>query len=246
MDSDENLVKIRLSAAQSGNILSAGISTTLTAADVSAIVEQVRNAPENIRAIWNLAQGEMKILDAEYQGTAHYSENERGVKFNLQRDKISPFQKPYRTFFHETAHFIDNWLEGYNGYRSVTSALGETLRQEAQDYIKAVAKSSQLENLDAACRAISAELRSIPNELQHEVSDLWQGASDRKVFGNWGHQRQDYWTENAGANLTKEAFAHMFCAAINNPAALIQIKKFFPKSHAIFEQMIEEAVKWKK
>ena len=50
-------------------------------------------------------------------------------------------------------------------------------------------------------------------------------------------------TENGGENLPKEAFAHMFCAIIQNPEALNYIEKYFPKSYEIFNEMIEEYVK---
>ena len=41
----------------------------------------------------------------------------------------------------------------------------------------------------------------------------------------------------------QEAFAHMFCATIHNPEALANIKKYFPNSYKVFEEMIDDFVK---
>ena len=45
--------------------------------------------------------------------------------------------------------------------------------------------------------------------------------------------------------MAKETFAHMFCATIQNPEALNHIKKYFPESYKIFNEMLEEYVQEK-
>ena len=46
-----------------------------------------------------------------------------------------------------------------------------------------------------------------------------------------------YRRENA-ENLSREAFAHMFCNSVQNPESLNIIKRYFPKSYNLFKTMI--------
>ena len=43
--------------------------------------------------------------------------------------------------------------------------------------------------------------------------------------------------------MPKEAFAHMFRASIQSPESLVVIKKYFPKSYNVFEDIIADFVK---
>ena len=94
-----------------------------------------------------------------------------------------------------------------------------------------------------AYKTISEELKQIEHSARHEISDIWHGATNQKVDGGYGHFKKGYWTANKGEKLSQETFAHMFGATINNPEALMQIKKYFPESYKIFEEIVYETVK---
>ena len=68
------------------------------------------------------------------------------------------------------------------------------------------------------------------------ISDMFEPvmlAANERPFGS-GHGSTYWWHRDNG----KEAFAHMFSAEMTNPESLEQIKKYFPKSYAIFEEML--------
>ena len=218
--------------------------------DIAKISEQVSNAPENIRVLWNLASADMKILDKNYSGTPHYALSERGIRFNIAIDRAGLFQRPYQSTFHELGHLIDHFMN--EGYMSVTyknGLFGDTLRAEAAEYIRLTTKKLK-PRMGAKTLAdskvykeIKRGLLLISEENLHEVSDIWHGATLGKVDVGHGHYESDYWTKNNGANLVKETFAHMFCATIQSPESLAAVKKYFPRSYSVFEKMIGDFIK---
>lgn len=104
-----------------------------------------------------------------------------------------------------------------------------------------VGKSAKSIKKADAYDEISKELKRLEKVNAHEISDIWHGATKKKVEGYFGHTQAGYW--NDSASLPKESFAHMFCATIHNPEALIQIQRYFPRSYKVFEEMIKEFVK---
>ena len=218
------------------------------------------NAPENIRILWNLAEGQMKILDKNYYGTARYSTADRGIRLNYFKDTVeNPRQygiAPHCALFHEVGHLIDHFMGRQVYFQSGSYfkgvKFGDTLRQEAEDYIKATLNKLKSNALAAGKSAksikkadayefIEREITLMEHRQKAEVSDIWEGATNGKVSDGWGHGKK-YWKADSD-HLSMEAFAEMFCAVINKPESLIQIKKYFPKSYKIFEEMIEEFVK---
>lgn len=239
---DKNLDKIRAVAAKSGNVLTAGIGQALNAKTVQEIAEIVRRAPENVRVVWNLAHEDIKILDSNFKGGARYFPAEKGIRLDISEDATAFDQKPYRKILHESAHLIDHRMENYSGYRSVNfkdEIFARTLINEAAARVKALLIAKDFE---AVCEQISAELASLPLAEQHEVSDIWYGVSNGEIYGHYGHPG-DYWTRDGGANVAREAFAHMLTASAQNPAAVKHIRKYFPRSFELFEEIVTDYVK---
>lgn len=82
------------------------------------IIETIKQAPENIKNVWNNFINKVNINDINYNGNAYYSWNSNGIYINL--DKISKdrfdefvgknkkeiYKKAYGTLYHETGHHI--------------------------------------------------------------------------------------------------------------------------------------------
>ena len=228
-ETTRRLKQIRVQAAKNKVVLTAGLSRAYPAEDIAQIVAYVSNAPENIRALWNLANAEMEILDICFQEIAHYDTEKCGIKLDLAKDRAGVTNNPYKITFHEIGHLLDYFM----GYRSVNYKNGlfaKTLREEA------ARRSEDFE-------AVSRELRKIPLEIRHEISDIWHGATSGKVNEGIGHYEPDYWIKDEASNLSKEAFAHMFRATIQSPDSLNFIKKYFPNSYSVFIEMIDDFLK---
>ncbi len=256
VNAEKTLTKLQIECGKNRIILNAGLSRTLNAETITEITEKVRQVPENLRILWNLASRQMKVLDSEYSDIPYYDIVKKGIKFNIIADKSSTFQKSYRTIFHELGHLIDHWLGKQVYFHSPyykNGLFGNMLKKEAEDYVNAtlvrlkrevvaMGKSAKSLTEEDAYKAISDELKRNTAQNLRDISDIWHGATNKKVEAGWGHERKGYWTENGGINLSKEAFAHMFQATINNCESLEQIKKYFPESYKIFEEMIEDSI----
>ena len=222
------------------------LNEALDQSTLNAVTELVRAAPEYIQNLWNLAYDHIKIADKEFGDTPYYSEELRAIFFNLKSDTTSPIFKPYKDFFHEIGHLIDHWAKNYNGYLSVTyknGLFGRTLKDEAREYIDRVRKSMNASTNFNVHDKIVKDLARIPIKFRFELSDIWHGASVRRINLGVTHSEYNYWTEDKGANVAREAFAHMFTATIYNPTSAEIISKFFPSSWGIFNEMIADFLK---
>ena len=68
---------------------------------------------------------------------AHYSPSERGIRLDIEEDRLNINHVPYKTTFHESGHFIDKEKGKINNF-SVEygdEIFEKTLRQEANDYL---------------------------------------------------------------------------------------------------------------
>lgn len=83
---------------------------------------------------------------------------------------------------------------------------------------------------------LAEELRGLSDKTG-AVQDIFQGATDEKFKGDFGHA-SGYFDSNPTA-LEKEAFAEMVEASMANEELLDAIKTYFPKSYGIFERMME-------
>ena len=76
-----------------------------------------------------------------------------------------------------------------------------------------------------------------------DISDILEGAMRGKIRCGIGHGGASYWTQRTfnGVEwgLGTEAFAEMMSATISNPESLATIKKYLPKSYAVFEEMLD-------
>lgn len=78
-----------------------------------------------------------------------------------------------------------------------------------------------------------------------DLTDMISGATDGKIQSGMGHEPV-YWEDGTydgvRSALAVEAFAEMTSASIANPTSLAIIKKYLPKSYAIYEEMVKNAL----
>lgn len=89
-----------------------------------------------------------------------------------------------------------------------------------------------------AYEAVSKELMGLPDAAQMDVSDIFGGATGNKAVGNWGHWDKSYW-DSENTALAREAFAEFYSASISNEESLAVLKRYFPDSAAIFDDIID-------
>ena len=82
------------------------------------------------------------------------------------------------------------------------------------------------------CEKINKELELFERS---DISDMFEPVMETSYPFGFGHGRKYWQLRDSG----KEGFAEMFSASVSNPESLKQIKKFFPKSYKIFQEMLE-------
>lgn len=90
--------------------------------------------------------------------------------------------------------------------------------------------------------AVQREITSLSLMQYTDISDILEGATRGKIRCGIGHGGGSYWTKRSynGVEwgLGTEAFAEMVSATMSNPESLATIKKYLPKSYALFEEML--------
>ncbi len=94
-------------------------------------------------------------------------------------------------------------------------------------------------NANQVYQKITKDLRNMSVLEQMDISDMFDGITNGKVYGYGQHSvdTKNYWRTHL---VGGEGFAEMFDATINNYESLKRIKQYFPKSYEIFEEIIQE------
>ncbi len=95
-----------------------------------AIRENLENAPEDIRRVWNDCADDFHVIEPRYRGdTANYNAVRDGVKLNItSAGKGSNYQTPYQVVFHEYGHHSDYVLNRKYGNGERLKAFSETYK----------------------------------------------------------------------------------------------------------------------
>jgi SPP1 gp7 family putative phage head morphogenesis protein len=92
-----------------------------------------------------------------------------------------------------------------------------------------------------AYNAIEKEVKAMTMVENADLSDILEGATKGKIQCGFGHGKA-YWSK-AEHKLSTEAFAEMFDSSVANPVQMEAIKKYFPESYKIFEEMLDAILK---
>ena len=106
---------------------------------------------------------------------------------------------------------------------------------------EAFAKEWAKPDSQMVCELLANEIRENQTKSKPAISDIFEGATNGRVSDGYGHGKT-YWKKSKD-NLATEAFANMFSASLTTKEQLEEIRKYFPKSVKIFEQMISELEK---
>ena len=94
-----------------------------------------------------------------------------------------------------------------------------------------------------AYKAIENEVKAISGGMKAygDLSDMLEGATGGKISCGVGHGKS-YWGKILGMDykLATEAFAEMTSATAENAESLQTIKKYLPKSYAIYNDMLKD------
>ena len=220
-----------------------------------AIKKQIERAPDEIRRVWNECVKDFHCLDPKYRGDkAYYSPGYDGVKLNIVKAaKGSAYQNPYQVVFHEYGHHTDYILNRKygDGDRKKSFAetykngvFGKTLKKEARGAIEEFARKQGILKNDAQtidwekaeqefCSHIKKELSLIQRS---DISDMFEPIMSNKCAYPFGvGHGTNYWRNRDNG---KEGFAEMYSAMVDNLESLEQIKRFFPESFKIFQEML--------
>ena len=76
---------MRIEGAKKKLVFATELSKSYDAADMAVIRDKVRNAPENIRILWNRFEGDMKILNNHSNKGSWYEHNSKqfGIVFDM-------------------------------------------------------------------------------------------------------------------------------------------------------------------
>lgn len=109
------------------------------------------------------------------------------------------------------------------------------------DYYASQANFKPLKSM--AFQAVKQEIQELEPLQTCDISDILEGATRGKIQCGVGHGGGSYWTKRTwnGVDwgLGTEAFAEMTSATMTCPESLETIKKYLPKSYALYEEMIE-------
>lgn len=138
-----------------------------------------------------------------------------------------------------------------NGSKSnMGYTLAEMLKKEGTDYFNSIfdsirseakAKEQSVRNIRKydVWQIIKKEILAKPVSSCTDISDMWDGISNGSCLAYYGHTNNDkqYWSK---VSIGEEAFAEMFSATVMNPESVQMIKRYFPKSYELFEEILEE------
>lgn len=185
-----------------------------------AIRENLENAPEDIRRVWNDCADDFRVIEPRYRGdAANYNAMQDGVKLNItDAGKGSNYQTPYQVVFHEYGHHSDYVLNRKYGdgerlkafsetYKN--GAFGRSLKEEGYNAIRAWAK-------DKGVR----ELPDIATKIEEDAEKLIQAG-----VINSSERAKEIQRMKRSLNFSDyvpEDVAKAFCTGIKRELTLIQ------------------------
>ncbi|GHV52241.1 hypothetical protein AGMMS49579_09180 [Spirochaetia bacterium] len=218
-------------------------------------IDRIVEGPDaEIRALWQKYKDKVTITKPGYKGNeAYYSCDEGGVTQNIEvAAKGDAIDTPYQVSFHEFGHNIDYLINRTDGdgkpgkffsesYKD--GLLGKTAKQEAESFLlqrwkEHRDKTGQRLLPEKFYSMVQKELMTaIPLLERGDISDIFEGATNGKLCLGAGHGKE-YWQHRDNG---KEVFAEMFSASICNFGSLNNIKKYFPETYKVFQEMVKIA-----
>lgn len=229
-----------------GNVRAQSIVSDYGFSFTQGITERMQMAPETVRMAWNRFAGDFRVGSADSE-EAYFSSDTMAVYLDIAASAAgNAWSEPYNTVFHEHGHNIDHLLNQAYGTGNPAFAYSVTfeggsfaamLRLEAQEAVADFAQKHGLSGLPygSVCKAFADEMCKTFTLMElADISDMFEPYLNIDYPMGTGHGLS-YWNY---VDPAEEAFAEMFAANVAGSASLVQIKRFFPRSYAIFERML--------
>ena len=217
--------------------------------------QALTDAPDYAKRAWSKVADQMKEPSVGGVSGAYYMPGYKRTYFQTYKEAFeeSSYQRKNVVFFHEYGHNLDNLLnpagktQGWLSVQYKGGIFGQTLEKECADAVAQWhAQSGMTEALTdhvVGSKFASWVKNTYDIYQRSDISDMFE----RHMVTNYGISRpfgvghgRDYCKDPE--SLPTEAFAEMFSAVITQNDSLPLIQKFFPKSFAIFEEMLGSVV----
>ena len=190
---------------------------------------------------------------AESDG-AFYDADTKRITMNLlrvdARSKAVGYKSNVVTYFHEAGHLIDDTMhKKTTGKRLIDELpdLRSKLETDALNYVNRLLSENDpnYRKVDSFDKLSERQIDFINDDLwiyedlKNGISDVFQGLTNHKIKGKYGHSKNpNYW--NNPQALEKEAFAHMTEVMMIKGEKLDIFKVYFPESYRYFYKKIVE------
>lgn len=163
----------------------------------------------------------------------------------IAKSKGGYIWEDYADMFESVKYTFETWdngkqiTKGYNLSKMITEEaktyVDDVFKQLKEEAKKNGLKASSVRKIEAYNK-VRQEIKDLPLIESWDISDIFGGATNNDIIAYSGHKKS-YWNN---VSVGCEAFAEMFEATTSNPESLEQIKKYFPKSYEIFEEILKE------
>ena len=207
-----------------------------------------RIAPDDVREMWTEFGGKFRAVTSDpYTDRAFYSPTRSNVTLGIEYVAAGDdIHSPYSTVFHEYGHMADNLIArkmGYGRYDDYSKKykdglLGRTAKAELQERISGIRQRNPQYTREQAIGILISEAKRKYSLLDRsDISDMLEGAGIGTAYPLGVGHGLNYWRRvDNGA----EIFAEITSAEASNPRSLRAIKEYFPKTYAVYHQMLKE------
>lgn len=202
---------------------------------VQGVMDMLKTYPVEIQDLYLYGTKGLKIMHTN--GGACYTPYTDKIKISMKQ--IADSLTGYTTFFHETAHRIDN------KFGTFTSAIKEDFYSQLEkDVDNAIKQRANGVSEFTARLDLKLDLQSEPDYIG-PVSDLYGGVTNNEVTGNWGHSKS-YWNRrDRKAEVCSEAWADIL-QSYGQKEQTELMNKYLPGSKKYVEEYVKnlnEAIK---
>ena len=174
----------------------------------------------------------------------------RDAKWLLDNDYIGPYRREtFRKLAELQEHKNDlAWLEENGARRLHRYRSNGTDAWYAHVYDEETLGMRLQHSKEMAYKSVAKEISAMTDAQKADVSDLFTGATLNKCEDGWRHEKSYWKPKNAPKDyecipLAHEGFAEFFSAYTANPESLEMLRKYFPESSIIFEELLKEVSK---
>lgn len=228
------------------------LSKQLTEEEQKILAELLDNAPENMKKLWNKYSDKFNLYARDSEKNS-YNPLTKRIKINDEFLLGSSVKKPFERLVHEIGHRIDNII-GSDGKLLSTlkfasadyfsdkyeSNLRNMLIKEYWIYYNGIKNKLNTEKENKIFEEMEREFSVYSRYQKSIISDLFSGITKNEVNFGSSHESK-YWEDES--TLPAEAFAHFTGALITNNEGVELIRRYFPKSLEIYNEIINNAVK---